>query len=289
MLTGLSKAILVDPVPEQFLSKLDCELCLCGPEGIELNGEKFVPDETVAYFKFEMAKGFPNFTVNGQTMHPTVISRSYKSLLRKAVDWEHQLATFYPDKDVRDRVIGSVVAVSFPGGENAQWSINADAAKAPCITGVASVFKLTQGSTAAFGAHKMGSKKLTVSMEVFLSVPESGFAVALSSGDTPEFTDTTPADFKAVGYEYVPFSKAPQRLQGMYSESKRRMVGSYKGRKALVCMGGLSGDVHFCGIGVVRFGAEPAAKITGLLASKLNTVRKAAGSVKATMDLLIQK
>jgi hypothetical protein len=258
---------------------LDMVLSLCGDEGIEFNGEKFVPDSTKGFFTFKFSHAFPVATIYQTALHPNVIAKSYNSLKFQTLNYEHQIAAYSKDgKDVRDRVIGSVVAVDFPRSPMGGWKIDANADNAPGISGVAVVYKQTQGMADLMGQHLTGRKSYTVSMEVFYPFQDAGFAVELSkavstangprpAGFADPAYDFTPSDMLASGYEYVPVAKAPGELVATFSTKKNRVVAAWKGRKCTVLMGGLNNPVHYAGAGVVRFGAERTAKIQRLAAS----------------------
>ena len=257
----MSEQLLTSPAPG-----VTVDLCLCGEEGIELAGQKFVPDATKAYFGFQFSHAFPVATVYQTALHPSVVAASYQTLLHQNVNYEHQLGSYHEDRDVRDRVIGSVVAVDFPRTPPGGWRVARHATEAPGISGVAVVYKQTQGMAKILGDHLTGRRKHTVSMEVMYPLESAGFAVALN-GKPPE-QNLTPSDLLSAGYEYVPYADAPEELRAVFSRKKNRVVAQYKGRKVFVLMGGLDQPVHYAGAGVVQFGAEPPAKILRLAASQ---------------------
>lgn len=250
-------------------------LQLCGEDGLKFGEQTFVPDMTKGYFQFEFSHAFPVATVYQTGLMPGVIAKSFGSLLHQNINFEHQLASYHEDRDVRDRVIGSVVAVSFPKEPYGGWQVNLDAGKSPGISGVGVVYKQTQGMAGVLGDHLTGRRKYTVSMEVlypFMPGDDNenpsraaGFAVALNGKD-PKF-DFTPADLLKAGYEYIPAAKAPAELIATFSKKKNRVVAQWNSRKVYVLMGGLSDPVHYAGTGVVQFGAEAPAKIIRMAAS----------------------
>jgi hypothetical protein len=254
-------------MPKTVQTNLDVALTsLCGRDGVEFKGKKYTPDLTKGYFTFSVAHAFPVVTVAGEALYPSVIAKSYSSMVDQKIDWEHQIALYHQgNKDVRDRVIGSIKDVDFPGGPNSQWKVDPDVAKSPCISGVGAIFKETQGSASAFGGHVVGNKRLTVSMECSWALEDAGFAVSLNGGK-PSLTTDSPADLVAAGYEYVAYAKAPAALQACYSTKHKRIHRTYQGRKVAILMGGLDTPVHFMGLAICRFGAEPTAKINGLYA-----------------------
>jgi hypothetical protein len=260
---------------------LSLVLSLCGSEGIEFKGKKYVPDFTKGYFQFQFSHAYPILTAYGTGLHPNVVARSYKSLEDQNVNYEHQIAEYHKKsgKDVRDRVIGSIVAVDFPQAPVGGWKVNPDPGKAPGITGVAAVFKQAQGMVKVMGEHSTGRHKYTVSMECLWPFNEAGWIAALKpapgekqNGSRPAGfrdpdNDFTPTDLLACGVEYYPFDKAPADLVATFSRKSERVVAQWHGRKCGVLMGGLDNPVHYAGAGVVHFGAERTAKIMRLAAS----------------------
>jgi hypothetical protein len=183
------------------------------------------------------------------------------------IDWEHSIALYHAkEKDVRDKVIGSVKDVEFTGGKNVQWTITPDKEKAPFIRGLGVVFKETQGVAKSFGQHMIGGKKLTVSMEANWPLEDSGFAIALNGGK-PSLSNDSPQDFVKSGFEYVSYAKAPPELQACYSRNNNRIQKTYQGRRVAILMGGLGEPIHFAGLAVCNFGAEKEAKIARVCAS----------------------
>lgn len=259
-------------------------LSLCGEDGLRFGNETFVPDATKGYFQFQLSHAFPVHTVYQTGLHPSVIARSYRSLLHQNLNREHQIASYSDDKDVRDKMIGCIVAVDYPREPAGGWKVDYPPDQTPCITGVASISKQMSGVAQLLGDHLSGKHKYAVSMEVFYPLlpgddPEhresaSGFAVALN-GKTPQF-DFTPSDMLRAGWEYVPAAKAPEELIATFSRKKNRVVAQYRGRRVCVLMGGLENAVHYAGVGVVRYGAEPPAKIMRLAASAGNPLDRLA-------------
>ena len=229
----------------------------------------FVPDETKGFFNFQLAKAFPfGATAHGTGLHPAVTERSFQSLHLQNLNFEHQLAEYHkvPGKTntVRDRVIGGIAAVDYPSTPSGGWKIAKDAADAPCINAVATYWKLTQGMKSIIGEHMTSRHQWTVSMEVQYTLAESGFAVRLK--EKPKFA-FTPDDMLAAGWEYVPFDKSPKELQECFSREKNRVTKRFQGREVFVLMGGIENRVHFAGVGLVRYGAEPTAKISRMTAN----------------------
>jgi hypothetical protein len=238
---------------------------------IEFKGAKYVPDETKGYFTFAISHSFPVSTFYGTALHPNVIAQSYNSMLHQNLNFEHNIRAYHKSKGdknyVEDRVIGSIVAVDFPAGMG-----TLRAGKEPvAIKGVAVYYKMTTGMQKVVGEHQTSRHRYTVSMEVQYPYDDSGLAIA-SAGAKP--MDTTPADLAAMGYDYVPWSAASEELRGTFSKEKNRIVKKYQGRETFMLMGGVNGTVHYAGIGLVKYGAEPTAEITQMAASATGEVEK---------------
>lgn len=258
-------------------------LTLCGEEGIDFKGKRYTPDQTKGFFQFELSHAFPVLTVYGTGLHPNVIAKSFNSITNQNINYEHQIARYHEGdgRDVRDRVIGSIVAADFPPPPPGGWKVNPDVTASPCITGVGVLFKQTQGMAKVMGEHASSKHKYSVSMEVLYPLEQAGFVASLpralskQNGNRPAGMadpeqNYTPPDLLAAGYEYFPFDKAPETLVATFSRKKNRVVAQYKGRRCAVLMGGLDNPVHYAGVGVVHFPAEREAKIMRLAASADN-------------------
>ena len=240
-------------------------------EWLDRDGRKltFTPDETKVFFKFTMSHVFPVATHYGTALHAPVVEKSYRSLLYQNLNYEHQMAAYYKEpgvpSKVEDRILGSVVAVEFPRSPTGGWKLVPEV-ETPGITGVASFAKLATAINRVVGDHQTGRHTYTVSMEVQYPFDQAGFALKVG-GKKREFDASTPTDFAQAGYEYVPFKDAPEMLVATFSKKRNRIVARYKGRECCLLMGGLEGQVHYCGMGLVKYGAEKTAAITRLAAS----------------------
>jgi len=97
---------------------------------------------------------------------------------------------------------------------------------------------------------------------------ETGFAIERDGkAALKEFSESTPPDMAAAGYDYVATANAPKDLIATFSQERNRITKDYKGRKTTLLMGGIDGDVHFAGVGLVKYGAEKTAAIQTLAAS----------------------
>lgn len=264
------------------------EVALFGNQTIEFTHpdnrrETFVPDDTKGYFQFQMAHGFPmGRTAYGTALHPGVTGNSWQSLKHQNLNYEHNIRAYHQgekNNNIEDRILGTVVAVNYPPTPTGGWkvppaqSLGANAislnSATPAITGVAQFAKLATAMGKVVGEHQTGRHKYTVSMEVRYNLNKSGFAVAMKPGGKAH--SGTPDDLARAGFEYWPFTEASEELMGTFSQSKNRITKDFRGRQASMLMGGLpdGGTVHFCGVGLVKFGAEPPAAITQMAASGL--------------------
>jgi len=137
----------------------------------------------------------------------------------------------------------------------------------PSISGLGVLFKQTTGMQQIIGNHQAGRHKYTVSMEADYRHMDSGIAIATNGGK--QLFDTTPDHFAAAGYDYVPVAEAPEELLAALTQKGRAMSvkKKYRNRPVAYLMGGLTGSVHFAGVGVVKYGAERTAQITRVTAS----------------------
>lgn len=265
----------------------ECECILASDDGVKLGNQNFVPDRTKGFMKFHMAKAFPNVTKFGTGMLASVVARSAASLLHQPFDYEHQIAAYHKKEGevnrVTDRILGSVVAVQFT--DTPGWKMNGTRDLAPKIEGVASYAKLAQGMRHIIGEHATGLHRWSVSMEIDYDWPQTGFAIPRGPRKPlQEFASTTPPEFDLAGYDYVPTPEAPEELEATFSKQTNRITGTYKGRRPVLVIGGLDGDVHFKGVALARYGAEEAAGIQSLAASDTGFILPAFGSLFALLE-----
>lgn len=250
----------------------EVSVALFGNEAIDFvdfEGRKqsFTPDDTRGFFQFQLASGFPKgATVYGTALHPTVTGNSWPSIMYQNVNYEHRVKAYHPkDSNIEDRFLGSVVAASYPRAPHQGWKISAASEVVPAISGVASFAKLATAMSQVIGQHKGGRHQWTVSMEVRYDYTKAGFLVALNG--SKQIASGTPDDIAQAGFEWFPWADAGAELQACFSVEKNRIIKNYKKRQPWLMMGGLSGEVKFCGVGLVRYGAEPTAKINQMAAS----------------------
>lgn len=234
---------------------------------LEFHGQKYYPDNTRGYVQMKFSHAFPVVSQYGQALMPSVIARSYQSLVDQNFNFEHTLVAYNPDKNRSDRIIGSVKAVYFPQVPTHGWKVTADKSKAPGIEAVASFSKLAAGMDRVIGKHQTGRHKYSVSMECSYPWDTCGFAVALN-GKKAEHA--TPADLLELGYEYVPWLTAKKDIPDLFSKfsmKSNRITGEFNGRRVVMLLGGLDGTVHYDGVAIVKYGAETEAEIGRMVAS----------------------
>jgi hypothetical protein len=244
-------------------------LTLAQDDGVELAGQRFVPDDSKGFIKFKLSHGFPVYTAYGQGIHPNVIAMSHGSLLHQNFNVEHQMKSYQVVKPgdrnrSKDRMIGTIVAVDYP---NHTKTVGGDPKP---ITAVASFAKAADGVDKIIGEHQSGRHNWSVSMEVSFAFSLSGFAIEMSSNGKQRF-DSSPQDMVNAGWDYVPWSDASPKLLETFSKEKNRMVGMFQNRKTLLMLGGLDSPVHYAGVGLVRYGAEKEAGIEMMAASAKGT------------------
>jgi len=243
-------------------------------DAFTLNGQNYQPDLTKGYLEASLSHTVPVFTYYGEGLAPATVRNSFASMLHQPVNREHRLRAFDPDHRTPDAIVGCVVASEF----SANAALPRRLEDAPGIRAVASLFKLADGVDKILGQHQAGRQTFTVSMEVFYSNTESGFIMPIADDDDPKWT---PEEWRAAGWNYVPYPEADEILLSTRDWKRSRMASwradgrGYCGkfrreggpeRECYWLMGGLNGQVHYSGFGLVKAGAEPTAQITQMLA-----------------------
>jgi hypothetical protein len=261
------------------------QLCGSAANAITIAGQTFVPDAATAYVEFFMAHAFPLYldVPDGKdrayysTMHPQVIANSYRSLVGKPVNLAHLIKAYNPEKITKDHVFGTVMAVEFGETPADGWKVQGDPALAPGIRAVAALHKNVEGVSVVIDTWNQGVTPFTdtpwtVSMENEGCLTDGGFLIqcgpqAAECG-VVEFWESTPEDFRALGWVYVPYGDAPKSLLACQRDDK--MLGlkkDYQGYPTLFLNGGLAGQIFFFGVALVPLGRESAARIGRICAS----------------------
>ena len=239
---------------------------------LELNGQTFVPDSTKAYAAFTLARGFPVVTAYGTCVHPGTVANCFQSMTHQLVDYDHQMKAYGTDKKpIRDdNIIGTVVAVDFPKKPYGGWKLGLDKAQSPAINGVMVIHKKAAKVQTVLGEHLTGKHKWTVSMEMEYGLVGSGFVVSNRADGTKAqqdlMDDQTPQELSDLGLGYVAVESAPEDLVNCFDLKKRSIVSAWQKLPVALMQGGLNGEVHFGGVGIVRYGAEREAEIQEILA-----------------------
>lgn len=248
-------------------------VALNGAPAIEFKGRKYFPDETKAYATFSLARGFPVVTAYGTCVHPGTIANSFHSLLHQQVDYDHQLKVNSTKKReiANDRIIGGVVDVEFPNAPIGGWKVGRDKEQSPAINGLMSIYKNADKVKTILGEHLAGRHKWTVSMEMGFSMLGSGFVIGdrdkATKKQTALMAEQTPTELSDLGLGYVALMSAPDDLLKCLNMDQGRIVDNWGACPVTLMQGGINGETHFKGVGIVRYGAEREAEISQILAS----------------------
>jgi hypothetical protein len=264
----------------------DAPLALC-EAAITVSGERLTPDESKAYMEGFISHAFPVVTSYGLALHAGTIANSYGSLLHQNFNRDHRVAQYYKgtpaeDKVTEDLFIGAVAGVELVNsGSRRLKELLGAPERVPYLRIVNSVFKAARSMDRVLGQYQTGRRPFSLSMEVRYLKSESGFVIYPGENtQTPNpnlnglneiIAAETPEDFKEAGFGYVPWGLAPGPLLATYQAEQNAVTKSFAGRRVALLMGGVNGHVHYNGVGLVKYGAEPAAEIGQLLASDPDT------------------
>ena len=251
----------------------------CGSNTVTCGGRTFTPDADLAYVEFKLSFGFPVTITERTGIHPQVIANSFRSLENKVFNLNHTMRSYDPQNNLRDYILGSVVAVEFPEMPEGGWIISSREA-APSIRAVASMFKAAQQVEKiledwAEGRTPLGAGDWTVSMENSHKLSDCGFLVR-GVNVPDEFVKATPADLVALGFTYVPVLVAPLGLlQCLNTEEDdlrqknvcTRVCRDYLEQETFLLIGGLDGRIRYNGVALTPLGKEPAAHVSRMFAS----------------------
>ena len=156
--------------------------------GITIAGETFVPDAATAYVEFFLSHAFPVYLDVAEpgsepyrtTIHPQTVANSYRTLRGKVLNFAHIMRSYDPERNVRDRMFGTVMAVEFPPEPEGGWKVQGDPLLAPGIRAVAALHKNAEGvlnviETWQQGKTPFGGTEWTVSMENEATISDGGF------------------------------------------------------------------------------------------------------------------
>jgi hypothetical protein len=258
---------------EMFGSKAKA-LEFTGFDGSSRLQRKYEPDDSKGYVLFSLAHAFPVLCERG-CLHAGTVGNSWGSMVHQGLNYDHRVKAYYgTGTNIEDRYIGSILAADFPSTPPGGWRLT-DYNSSPGMTCVANVFKSATGLGKIIGEYQTGRHEWTVSMEVSHQIEEAGVVIygneedfkALSDGENSLLEEGTPGDFKAAGYGYVALNDVADDFRAFWNPELMRFDKKWKGRSLHLMYGGLNGRVHFKGTGVVKYGAEPTAKLEQVLAS----------------------
>lgn len=274
-----------------------CSVANTEQVGITIGGETYVPDAATAYVEFFLSHAFPAYLDVAEpgaepyrsTIHPVTVANSYQSLRGKVMNFAHLMRSYDPQKNVRDRIFGTVMAVEFPPPPEGGWKVQGDPAKAPGIRAVAALHKNAEGvmkmlETWQQGETPFGDTEWTVSMENEACREDGGFLLKAEVGDQSsevgkrlaelEALGQTPKDFRALGWIYVPWAMAPEDLRncmdagGIIAVAKNYLeTGSDPGVPTLFLNGGLNGRLFYFGVALTPLARESRARVSRVMAS----------------------
>lgn len=263
------------------------QLCSAG-ESITVDGQTFVADAATAYVEFFLSHAFPVYldqcaqgdTPDRTTIHPQTVANSFRSLVGKVVNLAHLMRSYDPSRNPRDRIMGTVMAVEFPPSPEGGWKVQGDPAMAPGIRGVAALHKAAEGvedviATWSAGRTPYGPTEWTVSMENESFIDEGGFLVrcGAQTADLAGAWESTPDDFKSLGWTYVPYASAPDDLRACLKPAPYLGIErDYRGQETLFLNGGLGGRIFYYGVALTPAGKEGAARVARINASKMDLV-----------------
>lgn len=250
---------------------------------LSIAGQKLEPDMTKGYLEFKMAHAFhvtPEGKPGGITGYGTAtsaatLSRSYQTLLHQLVDLGHKVKSYDRSKDrdkiPRDYPMGSIVAVEYPQTPVTGWDMTMMSDRVPYIHGAAVIHKQLEKVPQVLGEHLGGRHKWSVSLEMKFHHSKSGFIVHNRSkakkSQSIVLNEFTPIAFNDLDMGYIAVEAAPKDLKDSYNGPENRIIGPWGDLPVTYLQGGLDGENHFMGMGIVRYGAELEAEISQILAS----------------------
>jgi hypothetical protein len=287
-----------------------CSASEVGSPGITIAGETFVPDAATAYVEFFLSHAFPVYLDVAEpgsepyrtTIHPATVANSYRSLRGKVLNFAHIMRSYDPERNVRDRIFGTVMAVELSGPDgplttpDGGWKVQGDPLLAPGIRAVAALHKNAEGvlnmiDTWQQGRTPFGGTEWTVSMENEATISDGGFLLRRTMDDDggyyhpgnrlDEFAamGQTPDDFKALGWIYVPWAAAPADLRscldagGMIAVVRNFLqTDTSPGVTTLFLNGGLNGTLFYFGVALTPLARESHARVGRVMASADPTI-----------------
>jgi hypothetical protein len=230
---------------------------------------RFKPNDWVSFVEFDICHALPVTaqpaygTGNVTAFHPATLAMSHEDLLYQQCNLEHLVKAHDPKNITHDRIIGCVVATSFPPEPEGGWTIPDSKAEAACIHCCAAVFKVAQGAVEMLNEHVSEERKWSVSIEVMGRAMDQMGLYRPSTKELFPLLDAPDAWFDALAR----------------NDQKRLCVGKLTcGEQLALVYGGTGNKVMFQGVG---FTGTPASLEAQITAVQLSAMRPEGRSEKA--------
>lgn len=239
--------------------------------------QNFESNDWRSFVEFDICHSLPvtaqpaSGTGNITAFHPASLAVSYRELLYQQVNIEHLVKHHDPKNITHDRIIGCIVATSFPNEPEGGWKIPADKGSAIPIHCCAVVFKIAHGALEMLNEHLSGQRKWSVSIEVMgRSVQEMGI-------------------YRPSTKELFPLMEAPDLIFEALSrkDDGRLCLGKIRtGEQLALVYGGEGHPLVFQGVG---FTGSPASLEASITAVQLSAAAKSElGSRKSEVAEVIK-
>lgn len=229
----------------------ECEIVTAGIHPIF---GSHTPDAYTAYSVVKFGRSLP-LVVGPESrsgaifgIDPSVIARSYQSIIHKQMNMGHQLVVLGSKED---RICGCVLAAAFPEEPEGGWVVGDSIEDAPCITAFAALHKQAKGVDKMVGQHLTGKVKMAVSMEFTFYRDQVGVY-------DPK-TKTT-YDRKDIPKELWSFLAEDQDGRLLLKK------GGTRNPAPILAIGGKSGYIWFSGVGYTSRPAEKTAEVESIAA-----------------------
>lgn len=221
--------------------------------------QNFQANDWRSFVEFDICHSLPAVTQpasgtgNITAFHPASLAASYRELLYQQVNIDHMVKAHDPDRITHDRIVGCIVAASFPPMPEGGWQIPDDKASAIPIHACAVVFKIAQGAIQMLNEHLSGQREWSVSIEVMgRSLDEMGI-----------YQPSTKQLFALMDAPDLMFEALKR------SEDGRLCLGKIRtGEQLALVYGGQGHPVIFQGVGFTGSPASLEAKITAVQLSR---------------------
>ena len=250
-------------------------------------GLGFKADAWKAYVTFDICQSLPALAGPVQSGNwvgyfADTLAASHGSLLHQQFNLRHAVKAYNgPVKAgqapaiARDRIVGCVVATSFPKAPRSWMNAQNPDGATGCITACAVIFKLAEGVPKLLGDHLTSRQKQSVSIECITGLDNIGIWQASTRTLAP--IDAPPDAFlPALAYEDAqgqPYPGLPH-------------VGQLNGEQHAVVYGLGGRAVSMRGVGMTANPAERTAKITALQAERADCDRYALAAEEVPVALV---